>query len=164
MDITGYMIREIDMGGGNEVEDGMDGMDKSFFAYKNHYGEGYWIDERAAELAAMKTMYFTDAKYIGTTEERGRQYLMTQTDDPKASIKVTVDKKGVLKLSGKTFNGFSVSSSTTLLPEIDGSLTGWLPITMKKNAKFQAETSFLFHFNYDGSTISLDMYYIGPAG
>ena len=89
---------------------------------------------------------------------------MTQTDDPKASIKVTVDKKGVLKLSGKLFDVFPVSGSTTLLPETNGSLTGWLPIMVKKNAKFQADISFLFHFNYDGSTISLDMYYDGPEG
>ena len=157
LDMTGSLFRREE---GAENAGPFDG--NNFFAKQNCYGKKYWTDDLAADLAAMKTMYFTDAKYIGTTEERGRQYLMTQTDDPKASIKVTVDKKGVLKLSGKLFDVFPVSGSTTLLPEIDGSLTGWLPITVSKFP----QADFLFHFSYNGSAITLDMYYYydGPEG
>ncbi len=137
--------------------------DKYFFAKQNCYGKEEFLDAKAAALAAMKTMYFNTGDHIGTTKEKGQQYLMAQTADPKAAIKVTVDKKGMMKLSGKIFNVFPVSGSTTLLPETNGSLTGWLPIMVKKTAKFPP-ASFLFYFNYDGSTISLDMYYDGPKG
>ena len=141
-DLTGGLWRTSEEYGYEELADG------HFFAKQNCYGKKYWTDDRAAELAAMKAMYFGDVKLSAGWVS------LTRTDNTKAPIKVTVDKKGVMKLSGKV-EDISVSGTTTLLPETDGSLTGWLPISVKtKDGCFYYH---LFHFTYKDNIPSLEL-------
>ena len=132
----------------------MEYTDRYFFAKQNCYGKGYWTDDLAAELAAMKTLYFDNVTLDFAWEK------LTLVTDKKAPIKVTVDKKGVLKLSGKV-GGVSVSGSTTLLPETDGSLTGWLPI-VEKNLGLTGQH--IFRFTYKNGVPSLELMWFDPRG
>ena len=126
-----------------------------FFAKQNCYGKGYWLDDRAAELAAMKTMYFDNIELSDSWKT------LPITTDTKAPIKVTVDKKGVLKLSGK-INGISISGSTILLPETDGSLTGYLPC--EKQTSPECSKNYLFRFTYKNGVPSLELKCAGGCG
>ena len=126
--------------------------------------QGSWISstfwtERigpTAALAAMKKLYFKlEVAITGDWDS------LTRLDDTKAPIKVTIDKKGVLKLSGK-FGGNAISGSTTLLPETDGSLTGYLPISVKP--KSGCVEYYLFRFTYKDGVPRLDVKVDGPCG
>jgi len=150
LDMTGWLSR------GEEGDEGALPYDGSnFFAKQNCYGKKYWTDDRAAELAAMKTMYFEEG---GWSEN---WISLTRTTDTKAPFKVTVDKKGVMKLSGK-YGSYNLSGSTTLLPETDGSLTGWLPRAIK--AKDGCTDYFLIRFIYKDATPSLSLDARFPCG
>ena len=124
-----------------------------FFAKQNWFGHKYWPDDRAAELAARKTMYF---KFDGVIYFNTWNSLVDVTDT-KAPVKVTVDKKGVMKLSAAP-DGKAHSGSTTLLPEADGSLTGYLPISIKSSC---GEGRWLFRFTYKNGTVHLEVKYDG---
>ena len=127
-----------------------------FFAKQNCYGKEEFLDAKAAALAAMKTLYFKlEVAITGDWDS------LTRLDDTKAPIKVTIDKKGVLKLSGK-FGGNAISGSTTLLPETDGSLTGYLPISVKP--KSGCVEYYLFRFTYKDGVPRLDVKVDGPCG
>ena len=127
-----------------------------FFAKQNWFGHKYWPDDRAAELAAMKTMYFEfdDAGYFKKWNN------LVATTDTKAPVKVTVDKKGVMKLSA-VLGGKTVSGSTTLLPEADGSLTGYLPVSVKSSC---GEGRWIFRFTYKNGVPKLELKYNGGGG
>ena len=137
----------------------LDGTDMYFFAKQNCYGKGFWTDEEAAKLVLMKTMGYNITGYYFEESEAGRKYSLSQTSDKNPAIKLTVDKKGVMKLSGTidlTIYGgkkFKVSGSTTLLPGTDHSLTGWLPVDAGANGKC------LFHFVYGGDNPDSAMFY-----
>ena len=127
-----------------------------FFAKQNCYGKEEFLDAKAAALAAMKTLYFKlEVAITGDWDS------LTRLDDTKAPIKVTIDKKGVLKLSGK-FGGNAISGSTTLLPETDGSLTGYLPISVKP--KSGCVEYYLFRFTYKDGVPRLDVKVDSPCG
>ncbi len=127
-----------------------------FFAKQNWFGHKYWPDDRAAELAAMKTMYFEfdDAGYFKKWNN------LVATTDTKAPVKMTVDKKGVMKLSA-VLGGKTVSGSTTLLPEADGSLTGYLPVSVKSSC---GEGRWIFCFTYKNGVPKLELKYNGGGG
>ena len=105
---------------------------------------------------AFANAYVTVKVYDGQ-EDRGK----VSGGKANAPIKVTVDKKGVLKLSGK-IEGVSISGSTVLPPEIDGSLTGYLPCSMKTAP--MCSGYFLFRFTYKNSVPSLELKYAGGCG
>jgi hypothetical protein len=138
----------------DEAYDDLEGTDWHVLAKQNRYGNGDWPDDKAAELAAKKTMYF---------EFNGAVFFdiwnsLVVTTDTKARIKVTVDKKGVLKLSGQ-IGGKTCSGSTTLLPDLDGSLLkGYLPISFKSSC---GEANWIFRFTYQDGVPSLAVQYDG---
>lgn len=150
-DFTGYFSR---WAVEDETFDDLEFADRYFFARQNCYGKGYWTDNRAAELATLKTLYFDNVTLDFAWEK------LTLVTDKKAPIKVTVDKKGVLKLSGKV-DGVSISGSTTLLPGTDGSLTGWLPI-VEKNLGLTGQH--IFRFTYKNGVPSLELMWFDPRG
>ena len=154
--MTGYLLRHTKTKDGYVI-DGMQGEDCNFFAKKNYFGERYALDAIAAKLAAKKTMYFRELESTGFVPWKGMEFLMEHTNDKKSSVAVTVDKKGVVKVSGK-FHDQALSGSTVLLPETDGTLTGWLPVpgSPKLNAK-------LLYFKYNGVVLDMIMY-VWPNG
>ena len=156
-DLTGFMnCWSVD----DDAYINLDGTDMYFFAKQNCYGKGYWTDEKAATLALMmKTTGYIITGYYFEESEAGRKYSLSPTSDKNAAIKLAVDKKGVMKLSGTidltTYGGkkFKVSGSTTLLPGVDHSLTGWLPVDAGANGKC------LFYFVYGGDNPDSAMFY-----
>ena len=126
-----------------------------FFAKQNWFGKKYWPDDRAAELAANKTMYFNegDVMFLNTWNN------LVATTDTKALYKVTVDKKGVMKLSA-VLGGKARSGSATLIPEADGSLTGYLPISYKGSC---GEAHWIFRFTYKNGVPRLELKYDGSG-
>ena len=136
------------------------GTDMYFLAKQNCYGKGYWIDDEVAKLASMmKTTGYNITGFYFAETEAGRKYSLSRTDGKNAAIKLAVDTKGVMKLSGTIdlaiYGGkkFKVSGSTTLLPGTDHSLTGWLPVDAGANGKC------LFYFVYGGDNPDSAMFY-----
>jgi len=134
MDITGYMMREIDMGGGNEVEDGMDGMDKSFFAYRDYYGskDDKWAQwDTCAETLAKQKLAFSEGNKNWSGEKLGIEHSLSYYDGTgsKPTVKMSVSKKGVCKVSGK-IGGISVSGSAMMIPTYVGywHMKCWIPV------------------------------------
>ena len=151
LDMTGILSYKDEGYFSPELYDG-----NKFFAKQNCYGKEEFLDAKAAALAAMKTLYFKlEVAITGDWDS------LTRLDDTKAPIKVTIDKKGVLKLSGK-FGGNAISGSTTLLPETDGSLTGYLPISVK--TKSGCVEYYLFRFTYKDGVPRLDVKVDVPCG
>ncbi len=133
----------------DEAYDDLEGTDRRVLAKQNCYGKGEWPDVKAAELAAMKTMYF---QFHGAAQFDTWDSLVNTTDT-KAWVKVTVDKKGVLKLSGK-LGGKTRSGSTTLFPDPDGSLMGYLPISYERSC---GEANWIFRFTYKNGVPNLEV-------
>jgi len=150
LDMTGVLSYKDEGYFSPELYDG-----NKFFAKQNCYGKKYWIDDLAAELAAMKTMYF---EMGGWSED---WITLPRTTDTKAPFKVTVDKKGVMKLSGKD-QGISFSGSATLLPETDGSLKGWVPIYFK--GPTGCSGYYLFRLIYKSGVPRLELKPYGGCG
>ena len=135
MDAIGYLLRETYHSDGYVIVDGMYDEGPSFFAYHDNYGGmphfEFW-DGLAEKMAAWKTMGFTAYSKGDWTAEKGERYGFSYYDGmgEKPTVKMTVSKKGVVKVSGK-IAGLSVSGSAMLVPTYDGDyhLKAWIPVT-----------------------------------
>ncbi len=136
LDMTGYFIREATVGP-HTIIDGMDGQDCDFFVNRSAFGKESFADELLAQvLAQVGTTMYLDSESAGYySPYTGAMYWLIPTPgNTKAPFKMTLDKKGVVKVSGK-FNGASFSASTTLLVECNFddpndyfSLSGFMPV------------------------------------
>ena len=136
IDMCGYFLHEATVGG-ETVFYGIAEHDSNFAVRRNRFGQKSFADGLLAQvLAQTGTTMYLDSESAGYySPYTGAMYWLIPTPgNTKAPFKMTLDKKGVVKVSGK-FNGASFSASTTLLVECNFddpndyfSLYGFMPV------------------------------------